>query len=132
MIYGTLYRNCSVRVCSKPLPSDLPAPRVTISGVTDKIAGRTLTLTCTVTVVDYLTVIPTVWWIGGSLGLEDGVQDSDTGHTGVDSRRQLIFSPLHTSHGAEYRCQAVVNIPSINVTKNNNDSKTVTVQSKSL
>ena len=57
---------------------------------------------------------------------------SHTAHTGVQSTRQLTFSPLHTSHGAEYWCQAVVTIPAINVTRNSSKSITVTVQSKSL
>ena len=85
---------------------------VTISGISDGLAGDNLSLTCTVIVVEYLTVVPTVQWSGGSVGLEDGVTESDTSHDGVNNTRTLTFSPLHTSHGAEYSCVADISIPS--------------------
>ena len=103
---------------------------VTISGVSDGLAGDNLSLTCTVTVEEYLTVVPTVQWSGGSVGLEDGVTESDTSHDGVNSMRTLTFSPLHTSHGAEYTCQAEINIPSISVMKTITRNVRVMVQSK--
>ena len=104
---------------------------MTISGVSDMlIAGDNLSLTCTVTVVEYLTVVPTVQWSGGSVRLEDGVTESDTSHDGVNSMRTLTFSPLHTSHGAEYSCQAEISISSISVTKTVTSSEHVMVQSE--
>ena len=109
------------------LSSDLPDPVVTISGVSDGLAGDELSLTCTVTVVEYLTVVPTVQWSGGSVGLEDGVTES---HDGVNSMRTLTFSPLHTSHGAEYTCQAEISISSISVMMIATGSERVMVQSE--
>ena len=72
-------------------------------------------LTCNVTVVEYLTVKPTVQWSGGSVGSGNGVMVGDTTHSGVMSMRTLTFSPRCTSHRALYTCQADSNIPSIDL-----------------
>ena len=103
---------------------------MTISGVSDGLAGDDLSLTCTVTVVEYLTVVPTVQWSGGSVGLEDGVTESDTSHDGVNSTRTLTFSPLRTSHGAEYTCQTEISISSNSVMKIDSGRENVIVQSE--
>ena len=71
----------------------------------------------------------TVQWSGGGVG-SAGVTESATTVSGVTSTRTLTFSPLLTSHGAQYTCQATINIPSINVTKSGSDSTDVMVQSK--
>ena len=80
------------------------------------------------TVVENLIVEPTVQWIGGSVG-SAGVTESATTVSGVTST-SLTFSPLLTSHGAQYACQATINISSINVTKTGSNSTDVMVQSK--
>ena len=89
-------------------------------------------LTCTVTVVEQLTVHPTVQWTGGSVNRSASVTESETTHSGVTSSRTLIFSPFSTSHGAEYTCQAQISMPSIDVTSSDSKSRDVMVQSKSL
>ena len=75
--------------------SDLPKPEVTIS-VSSSIftAGFNFVLTCTVTLVEYLTVKPTVQWNGGSVGSGNGVMVGDTNHSGVMSMRTLTFSVI--------------------------------------
>ena len=107
---------------------------MTITGATVGIGGDEFQLTCIMTVVDHLTVDATltIQWSGGSVGLEDGVTESDTSHDGVNSMRTLTFSPLHTSHGAEYTCQTEISISSINVMKTSNESTDVIVQSEWL
>ena len=70
-------------------------------------------LTCSVKVINYLTVEPTVHWSGGSVGSGNGVMVGDTTHSGVISMRTLTFSPLCTSYQGTYSCQAIINIPSI-------------------
>ena len=113
-------------------PSDLPDPVVEIS--TDPataIAGGDLVLTCTVTMEEHLVVQPTVEWSGGSVSSEsvsvDGIM-----RNGVFSTRQITFSPLHTSHGGAYVCQADIDIPSIGLMRTASSSKDVTVQSEWL
>ena len=90
-------------------------------------AGNDLILTCTVKVKKFLIVKPTVQWSGGS---GNGVMLGDTTHSGVMSMRTLTFSPLHTSHGSLYTCQAVINIPSIDLRKTTSEERNVLVQSK--
>ena len=113
-----------------PLPPDLPDPVVTISGPTTGMAGEEFQLTCSVSVVEYLITEPTVQWSGGSVDSGNGVTESDTTVSGVISMRTLTFSPLHTSHGAEYTCQADINIPSISLMRSVSESRDVMVQSK--
>ena len=75
-------------------------------------------MTCIVTVVEYLTVEPTVQWSGGSVGSGNGVMVGDTTHSGVMSMKTLTFSPLCTSHEGDYICQATVNTTLINEKSN--------------
>ena len=72
-------------------------------------------LTCNVTVVQYLTVEPTVQWStsGGSFGSGNGVMVGDTTHSGVMSMKTLTFSPLRSSHIDLYYCEGIINIPMI-------------------
>ena len=93
-------------------------------------AGNDLKWNCTVTVVEYLTVEPTVQWSGGSVGSGNGVMVGDTTHSGVMSMRTLTFSPLRTSHGSLYTCQADINIPSIDLRKTTSEERNMLVQSK--
>ena len=93
-------------------------------------AGNDLILTCNVTVVEYLTVEPTVQWSGDSVGSGNGVMVGDTTHSGVMSMRTLTFSPLRSSHGSLYTCQADINIPSIDLRKTTSEERNVLVQSK--
>ena len=109
--------------------TDLPDPEVATSADATMTAGGVLELTCTVTVVENLIVEPTLQWIGGSVG-SAGVTESATTVSGATSTRNLTFSPLLTSHGAQYTCQATINISSINVTKTGSNSTDVMVQSK--
>ena len=112
-------------------PPDLPDPVVTISGHTTGTAGGDVHLTCSVRVVEYLTAQPTLQWSGGSVDSEN-MTESDTIHSGVMSMKTLTFSPLLTSHGAKYTCQADINIPSISLMKTASDSRDVMVESKSV
>ena len=111
-------------------PPDLPDPVLAISGPTTGMAGEEFQLTCSVSVVEYLITQPTVQWSGGSVDSGNGVTESDTTVSGVTSMRTLTFSPLHTSHGTEYTCQADINIPAISLMRTVSESRAVMVQSK--
>ena len=82
--------------------------------------------------MEHLTVQPTVEWSGGSVDRGNGVTESDTTHSEVMSMKTLTFSPLLTSHGAKYTCQADINIPSIGVLKTGSYFRDVIVRSKSV
>ena len=110
---------------------DLPDPVVIVSGDITMTAGEELQLICTVTTVDYLvaSAVLTVQWSGGSVG-ESEVTESITNTNGVTSMKTLTFNPLLTSHGAQYTCTAIIDIPSINVMMTNSNSTNIMVQSK--
>ena len=88
-------------------------------------------LTCTVTVEEHLVVQPTVEWSGGSVG-SGSVSVDDITRDGATSTRQITFSPLHTSHGGQYVCQADIDIPSIGLMRAASSSRDATVQSEWL
>ena len=113
-------------------PPDLPVPVVTITGPTTGVAGEGLQLTCSVSVVEYLVAEPTVQWSGGSVDSGDGVTESATATSGVTSERNVTFSSLRTSHGAQYTCQAEVSIPSISLVRTGSSSRDILVQSEWL
>ena len=101
---------------------------MTISGNIVGTAGDELQLICTVTTVDNLveSALVTVQWSGGSVG-SDGVTEDNTTNSGVST---LTFNPLLTSHGAQYTCQAMINISSINVMVTGSGSTNIMVRSK--
>ena len=102
-----------------------------ITGSTAGVAGGSLLLRRSVSVVEYLVAEPTLQWSGCSVGSGD-VTESDTATSGVRSERNVTFSPLHTSHGAQYTCQAEVNISSLSMVWNESRSRNVIVQSEWL
>ena len=78
-------------------------------------AGEPLSLTCTVTVVEYLIVSPQVEWIppDGSVISSDG-NPSVGGAlvvSGTLTTRNITFSSLQTSHAGRYTCWAYLNVP---------------------
>ena len=112
------------------MPLDLPVPTISITNITNGIAGDDLKWRCNVTVVEYLTVEPTVQWSGGSVGSGNGVMVGDTTHSGIMSIRSLTFSPLRTSQSSQYICQANIIIPSINLRKIHQIQNILFVKSK--
>ena len=110
------------------ISSELPLPMVSISNNTIGIAGDELVLTCFVTTVYHLATNAqlTVMWREGRGEMTEGEMAYLNETTTV---RNLTFSPLSTSHGAEYICQAIIKIPDINVTKAGSDRKDLLVQS---
>ena len=102
---------------------------VTITENTSGTAGLELSVTCSVTAVEYLLVQATVQWSGGSVG-SSGVTESDTTLSRGASLKTLTFKPLRTSHGGEYTCQAKASISSSSVTWTGSEGRAVIVQSK--
>ena len=76
------------------------------------IVGREFVMTCTVTVVEGLTVIPEVVWIGPD-GNITGTKNITMGYeqtTGLVTTRSLTLHSLQSSEGGQYSCMAAVNI----------------------
>ena len=101
-----------------------------MSGATVAEAGEQYRLMCTVATVDHLTptAILSISWSGGSVGT------SGVSHIGMTSGvgSSLIFNPLKTSHGGNYKCHAEIIISSIHLTVRNTTDRDVMVQSESV
>ena len=113
------------------LSTDLPDPEVAVSGPTTGRVGDMTELTCTVTTVAHLSPDAelTVTWSGGSEGDSRVIESDTVAVSGTTSERNLTFSSLNTSHGAQYTCQAVINIPLIGLMKTGSDSTDLRVKS---
>ena len=84
------------------------------------------------TTVEYISesAIVNLTWSGDSVG-SSGVTESGTVSVSeTTSINNLTFSPLRTLHGAKYSCQAVIEIPVINVTKTGTESGDLIVKSE--
>ena len=82
-------------------------------------AGQSLSVECLFQMTDNLIRPPTVQWVNSS-----GSVQSDTS--------TLSFSPLLTSHGGEYTCTVIINIPELNILLTGEGTTTITVHSKRL
>ena len=100
-----------------------PPPTVTVSSPPVTEAGQPLSLTCTATVIPHLAMDPLLEWVGPNDSIMDPVGSGET------FSRTLVFSPLRTSHGAQYSCRVTINITDIPVVVSV-DTVNVTVQSK--
>ena len=79
-------------------------------------------LECTVSVVPFLTVAPTLQWVApGNSEVASGSGPSLT----------HMLDPVRTSDAGQYTCWATVDIPSVGVSVSGQSSTTLTVQSES-
>ena len=104
------------------LPPALPSPQVTTTMDSTVTAGGQQALECTVLVVPFLTVAPTLLWVAPSNSEVASVSGPSLTHT-LDSVR--------TSDAGQYTCRATVDIPSVGVSVTGQNSTTLTVQSES-
>ena len=74
------------------------------------MAGRTLSLTCSVTEQDSLAFPPLVQFLDGS-GDTLNQQNIESTTVGAVTTLVLTFSPLVASAGGQYRCRATVIVP---------------------
>ena len=105
---------------------------MTISpGVSTSVtAGDPLSLTCTVSVVENLIQPPSVTWTGPGVEQTD-VEEIGPMVSGAVTTLTLSFNPLRTSHGGQYTCRAVLDIPTAGVSQLANYSVlNIVVQSK--
>ena len=110
--------------------TELPSPTVYISEPTTGVAGDEFSLTCFVTTVPHLTSSAelSIVWSGGSV---DRATESETIFlNGTTAVRNLTFSPLNTTHGAQYDCQAMINVSDIMVSSTESDRRILLVQSE--
>ena len=106
----------------------IEAPTVSITASSNSsIAGNTYSLTCLAATMPYNISFDSVLvWSGPGLD-QSNVEVSHNGSALV-----LTFSPLHTSHGGAYTCQASLNVSEVVDTFSliSGITENVTVQSK--
>ena len=77
------------------------------------IAGQPYSLTCTVQVVQYLAVIPSVTWLapdGSPLQNVNGITLGQQARNGNITTLPFAIDPLAQSHAGNYTCQACISI----------------------
>ena len=114
------------------LPPALPAlVPVILPSPASATAGEVVELSCSVPVVEHLVQSPTLNWSGGSVG-QPGVAVTNLTTLGGTIWRNISFSPLKTSHGGQYVCQASLSIPAIGLEQTWTKSTNLLVQSEWL
>ena len=89
----------------------LPSPTVAVTTSAPlTIAGGSVSLTCTATVIDNLVVTPDLQWLApdGSNLVAMNIMQSDLVFT-----REVELNSLRTSQGGQYRCEATLTIPDV-------------------
>lgn len=103
---------------------------VEIMNSSSAIAGTSLTLNCTVTLIQPLRVAPVIVWVGpDGTEIGNGTNTDVTVCTPSPNTRILAFSPLHTDYGGEYRCRVSVDIAEAGISITNNSAFTIDVLS---
>ena len=115
---------------------DVPLPTVNIaeSGVPE--AGQTYTLLCRVVLPDGLTTEPEVTWLSADGDTLTSAGEITVGRQQVSGNPSRLttymiqFSPLLTSHGGMYTCQATVSSPFGTIQQTVSSARNVSVQGK--
>ena len=114
------------------LPPALPAlVPVILPSPASATTGEVVELSCSVPVVEHLGQSPTLDWSGGSVG-QPGVAVTDLTTLGGTIWRNISFSPLKTSHGGQYVCQANLSVLAIYLPETWASSRDLSVQSEWL
>ena len=119
--------SCSIAFSFPFLSLIATRPLIEISDSGGRRAGRVVSLTCTVTVVEGLVATPYVEFVNSSGGILEHpmIQVRNPGTQGRVTMLTLLFNPLITSLGGEYVCVTRIDLPQISI---HNISFTSTVQ----
>ncbi len=101
---------------------ELPPPEISVLSDPISEAGQSVSLSCTVTVVENLIVNPHIEWmkVGGSIiTYNQNTSVINTVVSGTVCTLNVSFNPLLTSHAGQYQCRASVNISDVPVVFNN-------------
>lgn len=116
--------------------TDLIPPILNIEVEGDSVAGQAFTLVCRITLPDGLSTEPQISWLspqGDVLTSEGELTVGSQPVLGNPSRLVTYvtqFSPLLTSHGGTYTCQATVSSPYGTIQPSSSVAQKVTVASK--
>ena len=119
----------TVCVCQHVVPQAWATVQISSPPDDSAIVGREFVMTCTVTVVRGLTVIPEVIWTGPDGNLTE-TNDITMGYkqtSGLVTHRSLTLHSLQSSEGGLYSCMAVISISGLEPSPQISSSKHLTV-----
>ncbi len=100
---------------------ELPPPEISVLSAPISEAGQSVSLSCTVTVVENLIVNPHIEWmkVGSSTINDLNSTEMNTVVSETVSTLNVSFDPLLTSHAGQYQCRTSANISDVPVVFNN-------------
>ncbi len=100
---------------------ELLSPEISVLSAPISEAGQSVTLSCTVTVVENLIVNPHIEWmkVGGSTINDLNSTEMNTVVSETVFTLNISFNPLLTSNSGQYQCRTSVNISDVPVVFNN-------------
>ncbi len=99
----------------------MPPPVISVLPAPIYEAGKSVSLSCIVTVVENLIVNPHIEWMKVDSSTTNDLNSTEMTAvvTGTISTLNVSFDPLLTSHAGQYQCRASVNISDVPVVFNN-------------
>ena len=112
----------------------LPPPTVLTTSSGTMSPGSSITLSCTVGVVEGLIVQPAIVWTKQAVSVDgDAALNSiSVGAVRTDNIVTLTFTPINTSDAGQYTCTATVDITAINITVTNSSMVDIRLQSEPI
>ena len=127
----TSYQSSHLSYISISCFLDLPVPLVVISSEGSTIAGENYTLICSVSVIEGLVDDATlaISWTNEE---QNTVPSTLIEVSSTNQTITLDFTPLLSSHGRRYICNASITIPAISTVKRSSETTGITVRSNVL
>ena len=119
----------TVCVCQHAVPQAWATVQISTPPDDSAIVGKEFVMTCTVTAVRELMVIPEVIWTGPNGNLT-GTKNITMGYkqaSGNMTTRSLTLHSLQSSEGGQYSCMAAVDISGLEAPPQISSSKHLTV-----
>ena len=108
-MYGSL--------CFVSVPQSWATVQITSPPDDYPVVGREFVMTCTVTAVRGLTVVPSILWTGPDGNLTDAknITVGPTYMLGLVTRQSLTLHYLQPLEGGQYSCKATISIPALEI-----------------
>ena len=115
-----------------PTYTALPPPTVMTTSSGTMSPGSSITLSCTVGVVEGLIVQPAIVWTKQAVSVDGdtALNSISVGAMRTNNIATIYFNPINTSDAGQYTCTATVDISAINITVTNSSMVDIRLQSE--